>query len=69
MTHSQDLYAADMRALLTDVENDREAVELAQSEMALHGHPNAPAWALYDWLNYYWYEISLARTARLLEGE
>jgi hypothetical protein len=45
-------YAEQMKTLLASLNKDG-ARELAAKELASHGHPDAPEWAINDWLETY----------------
>jgi len=45
-------YAAQMKTLLASLD-ESGARELAAMELASHGHPDAPSWAINDWLETY----------------
>lgn len=45
-------YMQEMRSLLASLDKDG-ARELAAKELAYHGHPDAPEWAISAWLDTY----------------
>jgi len=45
-------YAEQMRTLLASLDKDGAKV-LAAKELATHGHPDAPEWAISEWLETY----------------
>jgi len=67
VAYATDHYREEMIERLAHTPDDRECVQIAASELASHGYPNAAAWAVRDWLDAFACEMALRHVTELME--
>jgi hypothetical protein len=65
--YATDHYREAMIGRLAHTLDDAVCVQIAASELASHGYPNAAPWAVRDWLDAFGCEMALRHVTELME--
>ena len=68
VAYATDQYRAEMVNRLDHTLDDSQCVQIALRELAAHGHPDAAAWAVRDWLCAFEREMALWYVTELCKG-